>query len=157
MIRYHFDLYPRTDPKDGTRLVRFTKLQSAEYRGEANGTGAGRLSIRADTDEAAFIDPLGLQYVRVVRDDGDTELVVGGFFLENGDFTALSTEQTRLLTFGGAGVLSYLQRAIIAASISSVPEPQHGSIRTDLPSYWARRSNAAASVSCMGAGPVRTR
>lgn len=116
MIQYHFDLYPRDDPRDGTRLVRFTKLQSAEYRGEANGTGAGRFSLRADTTDAGFIDPRGLQYVRVVREDtvAETEVVVGGFFLDSGDFTALDEKGTRLLTFGGAGVLSYLARAIIA-------------------------------------------
>ena len=112
-ITYHFDLYPRDDPRDGTRLVRFTKLQSAEYRGEANGTGSGRFSLRGDTTDAGFIDPAGLQYVRVVRDDGATELVVGGFFLDNGDFTALDERETRLLTFGGAGTLSYLARAMM--------------------------------------------
>lgn len=115
MIRYHFDLYPRDDPKDGTRLVRFTKLQSAEYRGEANGTGAGRFALRADTTDAGFIDPAGLQYVRVVREDtvAVTEAVVGGFFLDSGDFEALSERGTRLLSFGGAGTLSYLARAMM--------------------------------------------
>ena len=117
MIRYHFDLYPRDDPRDGARVVRFTKLQSAEYRGEANGTGAGRFSIRADTAEAQNIDPAGLQYVRVVREDtvAETELVVGGFFLDSGDFTALDERGTRLLTFGGAGTLSYLARSVMAS------------------------------------------
>ncbi len=117
MIRYHFDLYPRDDPRDGTLVVRFTKLQSAEYRGEANGTGAGRFSIRADDAEAQLIDPRGLQYVRVVREDtvAVTEVVVGGFFLDDGDFALLDENETRLLTFGGAGTLSYLDRAIMAS------------------------------------------
>jgi hypothetical protein len=117
MIRYHFDLYPRDDPRDGTRVVRFTKLQQAEYRGEANGTGAGRLSIRADVAEAQLIDPRGLQYVRVVREDtvAVTELVVGGFWLETGDFSLLDSQGTRLLSFGGAGTLAYLSRAVMAS------------------------------------------
>jgi hypothetical protein len=117
VIRYHFDLYPRDDPRDGARVVRFTKLQQAEYRGEANGTGAGRLSIRADVAEAQLIDPRGLQYIRVVREDtvAETEAVVGGFFLETGDFSLLDEQGTRLLSFGGAGVLSYLSRAIMAS------------------------------------------
>jgi hypothetical protein len=115
MIRYHFDLYPRDDPRDGARVVRFTKLQSAEYRGEANGTGSGRLSIRADVAEAQLIDPRGLQYVRVVREDtvAVTEAVVGGFWLETGDFTLLDEQGTRLLSFGGAGTLAYLSRAVM--------------------------------------------
>jgi hypothetical protein len=117
MIRYHFDLYPRDDPRDGTRVVRFTKLQAAEYRGEANGTGAGRLSIRADVAEAQLIDPRGLQYIRVVREDtvAVTELVVGGFWLETGDFSLLDSQGTRLLSFGGAGTLAYLSRAVMAS------------------------------------------
>jgi hypothetical protein len=115
MIRYHFDLYPRDDPRDGARVVRFTKLQSAEYRGEANGTGSGRFSIRADVAEAQLIDPRGLQYVRVVREDtvAVTEAVVGGFWLETGDFTLLDEQGTRLLSFGGAGTLAYLSRAVM--------------------------------------------
>jgi hypothetical protein len=115
VIRYHFDLYPRDDPRDGARVVRFTKLQSAEYRGEANGTGSGRFSIRADVAEAQLIDPRGLQYVRVVREDtvAVTEAVVGGFWLETGDFTLLDEQGTRLLSFGGAGTLAYLSRAIM--------------------------------------------
>ena len=116
-IRYHFDLYPRTDPKNGARVVRFTKLQSAEYRGEANGTGAGKFTIRADDAQAQLIDPDGLQYVRVVREDtvAATELVVGGFFLDSGDFSMLDERGTRLLSFGGAGTLAYLSRAIMAS------------------------------------------
>lgn len=112
-LNYHFDLYPRTDPKDGTRLVRFTNLQSAQFRGEANGTGSGEFTIRADDPEADFIDPLGLQYVRVVRDDGATELVVGGFFLERGEYKALDEDETKLLKFGGAGPLTIFQRAVM--------------------------------------------
>jgi hypothetical protein len=117
VILYHFDLYPRDDPRDGARVVRFTKLQSAEYRGEANGTGAGEFTIRADVAEAQLIDPRGLQYVRVVREDtvAATELVVGGFFLDSGDFSMLDEQGTRLLKFGGAGTLSYLARSIMAS------------------------------------------
>ena len=112
-IRYHFDLYPRDNPKNGARLVRFTQLQSAEYRDEANGTGSGRISLRGDTSNAAFIDPDGLQYIRVVREDtvAATEVVVGGFWLDNGDFELLTERGTRLLTFAGPGTLAYLQRA----------------------------------------------
>lgn len=110
-VVYHFDLYPRDDPRDGARLVRFTQLQLAEYRDEANGTGSGRIALRADSDDAAFIDPDGLQYVRVVRDRLGVENVVGGFWLDNGDFDLLTAKNGRLITFGGAGTLAYLQRA----------------------------------------------
>lgn len=112
MIRYHFDLY---DDPEGALLVRFTQLQSAEYQGQANGTGAGRITIRATEAEAQFIDPNGLQYIRVVRDDESTELVIGGFFTERGSYSILSGTSDKLLSIGGAGPLSYLQRAVMDA------------------------------------------
>lgn len=120
-IKYAFDLYPRADPVGGARVLRFNKLQEAEYRGEANGTGAGRIVIRGTETQAASIDPRGMDYIRVVRIDtavvdgatlsGFSEKVVGGFFLENGDFEALTEQSTKKLAFGGSGALSYLQRA----------------------------------------------
>lgn len=116
MIRYAFDLYPRLDPVNGTRVVRFSQLQAAEYRGTANGTGSGKIVIRASTSDAALIDPLGMQYIRVVRIKADlSEKVIGGFFLETGQFEALSSNSTERLTFSGAGSLSYLDRAAAAA------------------------------------------
>lgn len=124
MIRYAYDLYPRTNPKNGARIVRFTQLLKAEWNAEASWCGTGFLVIPADADECDHIDPLGLQYIRVVEIDEDTadgatlsgfaERVVFGFFLENGDFKALDERNSKELTFGGAGTLSYLQRAIIA-------------------------------------------
>ena len=123
-IKYAYDLYPRLDPVNGARVGRFSKLQEAEYNGAANGTGAGRIIVRGNSADGALIDPLGLQYIRVVRIntsvvDGSTlsgfsEKVVGGFFLENGEFEALTEKSTKKLTFGGAGTLSYLFRGIAA-------------------------------------------
>ena len=125
MIRYAYDLHPRADPKDGARVIRFTQLQQAEWKAEANGTGSGFEVLPADASDGDSIDPLGLQYVRVVEIDEDTvdgatlsgfaERVVFGFFLENGDFKALDERNSKELTFGGAGTLSYLQRAIMAS------------------------------------------
>lgn len=111
MTSYFFDLYPRTNPL-GTVIARLTQLQAAKYRGEANGAGVGLIGLRGDTDDGQLIDPLGLQYVRVVEDD---ETVVGGFFLDNGDFDAINEQNTRLLTFTGAGALSYLDREVMWA------------------------------------------
>lgn len=122
-LSYAFDLYPRDDPKDGARLVRFTALQDAEWTAEASWCGKGWFTIRGDHAEAAFIDPRGLQYVRVVEIDSDTvdagttsgfaEAVVGGFWLEVGSFSALSASMNRLLKFGGRGTMAYLEREIL--------------------------------------------
>lgn len=115
MIRYHFDLYPSEAPRDGARLVRFTKLQRAEWRADAKGTGAGRFSIRASEAEAQFLDPVGLQYVRVVEEDTDaaTEVVRFGFFIEHYEADLLNEADTRLLECSGAGALAALDRAIL--------------------------------------------
>lgn len=133
-IKYAFDLYPRLNPIAGARIRRFAQLQEAEYKGEANGTGSGRMVLRGTSTDAGSIDPEGLQYNRVRRIntdviDGSTlsgfsEAVVGGFFLDNGAFDALTERSTKKLTFGGAGTLSYLGRAVAA------DEPYYTSVAT---------------------------
>lgn len=123
-LRYAFDLYPRDDPRDGDRIIRFSQLEAAEWNAEANGTGSGFLVLPGDATDADSIDPAGLQYVRVVEIDPDSvdggtlsgfaERVVFGFFLDSGTFDALTERNTKRLTFGGAGTLSYLDRSIMA-------------------------------------------
>ncbi len=121
MLRYAKDLYPRTDPINGARIVRFSKLQAGSlYTAHRNGTGAGRLLIRGDDVEAELIDPRGLQYVRFVEIDdssvdggtlsGFAERVVGGDWLEAGNFELLTRDESRLLEFSGPGTLAYLAR-----------------------------------------------
>ncbi|MCA1570850.1 MAG: hypothetical protein LC798_11135 [Chloroflexi bacterium] len=109
-----FRLYPRTNPKNGAMLVEFSQLKSAEFRREANGTGAGRIVLAGDSDDAAFIDPRGMQYIRVYALMQDaSEVLLGGFFLETGDYDALTARGTNDLSFGGGGTLSYLGRAVM--------------------------------------------
>jgi hypothetical protein len=111
-IRYHYDLYPRTDPRDGTRIRRFTKLQRAMYR-DVIGVGSGAADIRSTDTEAADLDPLGEQYVRIVREDttAETELVVAGFWINRFNHDTAVARETKRLTFSGAGHLAYLARA----------------------------------------------
>lgn len=116
MVDYHFDLYPSDDPRDGAALVRFsadTALQSADYR-DVIGVGAGQFLLRATRPEAAFLEPAGEQYVRVVRDDGSTELVIGGFWTNEIRYGAALAKETKPLTVGGAGVMAYLARSVMA-------------------------------------------
>jgi hypothetical protein len=111
-IRYHYDLYPRTDPRDGTRIRRFTKLQRAMYR-DVIGVGSGAADIRSTDAEADDLDPLGEQYVRIVREDttAETELVVAGFWINRFNHDTAVARETKRLTFSGAGHLAYLARA----------------------------------------------
>lgn len=112
-IVYHYDLYPANDPRDGARLVRFTDLQDADYR-QVVGVGSWQAVIRANMAEAANIDPDGEQYVRVVRDDGATEAVVGGGFISRMAYDAATASETKRLTFGGPTTMAYLARAAMA-------------------------------------------
>ena len=115
-IRYHFDLYPHADPRDGDRIVRFTKIQQASYQAEANGTGSGQFAIRAGDPECNTLSHSGMDYIRVVREDptaDPVEAVVGGFWTEQGDVQVLDKNGTHLLVWGGAGTLAYLDRAVM--------------------------------------------
>jgi hypothetical protein len=113
-IDYYLDLYPADDPRDGTRLARYTAadaLQAFDYR-DVIGVGSGRAVMRSDY--ADDIDPAGEQYGRIVRDDGSTELVVAGLWVDRMRYEAAVTHETRRLTLEGAGQLAYLARAVMA-------------------------------------------
>lgn len=112
MIRYHLDLYSRTDPV-GTLIRRLDSIQEAEYRSEANGTGSGRVVLRASNAEN--ISAGGSQYLRVVREDtvAATEKVVGGIFVDQLDIEVLDEKTTHRMTLAGSGALSVLDRAIM--------------------------------------------
>jgi len=113
--RYHYDLYPRTDPRDGTRITRFTKLQAATYR-DVIGVGSGAGTIRSTDAEADDLDPLGEQFIRVVREDtvAETEATVGGFWINTYKHDTAVARQTKRLTFAGAGTMAYLARSRMA-------------------------------------------
>jgi hypothetical protein len=114
-IRYHYDLYPRTDPRDGARVTRFAHLQQARYE-DVIGVGSGVGVIRSSIAEADHLDPRGEQYVRVVRRDttAETELVVGGFWINRYNHDTAVARETKRLTFAGAGHMAYLARARMA-------------------------------------------
>lgn len=115
-VEYHLDVYPADDPRDGTRVVRLSAdnaLQSADIR-DVIGVGAGQFSLRATRSEADDISPDGEQYVRVVRDDGSTELVVDGFWTNEIRYEAAVRNETQRLTVGGAGRMAYLARSVMA-------------------------------------------
>lgn len=115
-IEYHLDVYPSNDPRDGTRLVRLSAdnaLQAVDVR-DVVGVGSGRFSLRSTRAEAAFLTPQGEQYVRVVRDDGSTELVVDGFWTSEIRYAAAVRDETQELVVGGPGRMAYVARAVMA-------------------------------------------
>jgi hypothetical protein len=113
---YYLDLYPADDPRDGTRLIRYTAaehLQAADYR-DVIGVGSGQFKLSARLADAAHLSPNGEQYVRIVREDGSTELVVGGIWTNQVKYEAAVTKETRRLEVGGAGVMAYIARSVMA-------------------------------------------
>ena len=136
-IRTFDDLYPAADPRDGARILRFTHHQQAHYEGVRNGAGTGKITLRGTTTDAQAISPAGLQYVRkglintAIADAGTLsgywEKVIGGYFLEEGDFLALDRRTLRTLSFGGTGTLAYLDREIMwSHSYLSEIDPAYG-------------------------------
>jgi hypothetical protein len=114
VTEYAFDLYPRDDPRDGTRLIRYTyeDLIAAEYK-DVIGVGSGQATIWHDHSGAEEIDSRGEQYVRIVR-LGGAEAVVGGMWTSKLPFETAVASERRHLTFSGPGQMAYLARAVMA-------------------------------------------
>jgi hypothetical protein len=112
---YALDLYPRDDPRDGTRLIRYTyeDLIAAEFR-DVIGVGAGQATIWHDHPGAEEIDSRGEQYVRIVRLGSPSEAVVGGFWTSKMPFETAVASERRHLTISGPGQMAYLARAVMA-------------------------------------------
>jgi hypothetical protein len=148
-IDYYLDLYPSDDPRDGTRLVRYTAgehLQKVDYR-DVVGVGSGLAVLSARLADAAFLDPEGEQYFRVVRDDGSTELVVGGFWSNRVRYEAAFADETRRIEVGGAGTLAYCARAVRAPHtyIDQFPGVDHGNDPTfEGSGLWGQGAPVAA-------------
>src|SRR5688572_11937327 len=122
MVQYAFDIYPANDPAgrlstslEAARLVRLTpdgQLVGGWYRHVGYGTGEGQISIHTDHADATEANIAKRNYVVFKRIDTNPEQFIGGFFLEEGAFDALSRKERggRVLTFGGPGALYILDR-----------------------------------------------
>jgi hypothetical protein len=137
---YAFDIYPYNDP-NGTRLVRLTPAKGLQlaFRQPEQGFGMadGQIVIHSAHADATAANFHKHNLVKVV--DIATETKVGGFFLEEGDFAALSAKEEggRLLTFRGPNTTYYLERAILREQpFSEIPEA--GTVRGsfDVDGMW---------------------
>lgn len=111
---YAFDLYPRDDPRDGVRLVRYTyeDLIAAEYQ-DVIGVGSGQATVWIDHNGVEQVDKRGEQYIRVVR-LGGVETVVGGIWTSKLPFETAVASERRHLTLSGPGQMAYTARARMA-------------------------------------------
>lgn len=133
---YAFDVWDPLDPT-GTFLVRLTvgdQLVDAEFHSVLYGTGDGSISIHADDPDCVHLQRRA--WVQVVRIDTTPDRYLGGFFLEQGDFRALSKKEQagRILTFTGRGGLSILERYVLGHSIYAPGQSHRGTF--DVPGKW---------------------
>lgn len=144
-VTYAFDVYPSDDPKDGVRLVRLTlddNLAAGSFEPELYGLGSGQISVDADHPDitAATIPYRG--WVKVVRIDTDPEREVFGFWLEEGEFTALDPDAEdggRTLTFSGPGGLFGLDRYVLGHSVYAPGQTARGD-EPNIPDKWTWRN-----------------
>lgn len=130
--RYAFDIHPAGDETGSLPLVRLSpddNLVSGEYTHVGYGLGSGELRIHADHPDATAENFARRNYVRFLRVDTDPEQAIGSFFLESGDFAALSRREQggRILTFRGPGALSILDRYKLGQAIYAPGQPYRGS------------------------------
>jgi hypothetical protein len=139
MAHVAFDIYPAADP-NGSLLVRLlasgtgTK-QAVELsaRKVLHGSGEGMIRIHSSHAAATSANFTKRNYVKVVLVNGATETEWFGFFLEQGDFGAISRREQagRMLTFSGPGSLFYLDRALLLAEIYAPGQPRRGNLQID--------------------------
>jgi hypothetical protein len=138
-VHVAFDIYPAATP-NGTLLVRLlasgtgTK-QAVELsaRKVLHGSGEGMIRIHSSHAAATSANFTKRNYVKVVLVNGATETEWFGFFLEQGDFGAISRREQagRMLTFSGPGSLFYLDRALLLAEIYAPGQPRRGNLEID--------------------------
>jgi flagellar hook-basal body complex protein FliE len=138
-VHVAFDIYPAATP-NGSLLVRLlasgtgTK-QAVELsaRKVLHGSGEGMIRIHSSHAAATSANFTKRNYVKVVLVNGATETEWFGFFLEQGDFGAISRREQagRMLTFSGPGSLFYLDRALLLAEIYAPGQPRRGNLELD--------------------------
>jgi hypothetical protein len=141
-VHVAFDIYPAATP-NGSLLVRLlasgtgTK-QAVELsaRKVLHGSGEGVIRIHSSHAAATAANFTKRNYVKVVLVNGATETEWFGFFLEQGDFGAISRKEAggRMLTFSGPGSLYYLHRALLLAEIYAPGQPRRGNL--ELEGQW---------------------
>jgi hypothetical protein len=138
-VHVAFDIYPAATP-NGSLLVRLlasgtgTK-QAVELsaRKVLHGSGEGMIRIHSSHAAATSANFTKRNYVKVVLVNGATETEWFGFFMEQGDFGAISRREQagRMLTFSGPGSLFYLDRALLLAEIYAPGQPRRGNLQLD--------------------------
>jgi hypothetical protein len=98
-----------------------------------HGSGEGMIRIHSSHAAATSANFTKRNYVKVVLVNGATETEWFGFFLEQGDFGAISRREQagRMLTFSGPGSLFYLDRALLLSEIYAPGQPRRGNLELD--------------------------
>jgi hypothetical protein len=124
-----FSLAPGGDYAQPEYLATLYNANQKSIRVELNGTGTGQFSINRTSAECteAILAQGNLVKVRIPEIDTD---YLFAFFLETGDFTLISSQEAggEMLTFGGRGILSYLEyaRAWSESYVTGGDDPEAG-------------------------------
>jgi hypothetical protein len=149
-----YDIYAADDPL-GDRLCRLTNqeyLAGTTHRRELTGTGSGMLSINSYQDLATEENFARGNYV-IVRDldlgcDPVDGLAVNGWWMEEGDFMAVSRKERggRILNFKGPGTLAYLARAVMMPDSRSPSEASWDDVTIAEQGYWEWKSDSYGGI-----------
>ncbi len=106
-----WDIYAGDD-LNGPVLATIENATSRTFRAVLDDAGSGEIVISRHAPEATAANFAKGNLVRVRLPEVSTDYIFA-FFLEQGDFTLLDSDEEggELLTFGGRGALSYLDRA----------------------------------------------
>jgi len=157
-VEFALDIYPANDPAgkisttgEAARLVRLTLSKTCDYEFTRVGHGFTDrqliLKIHSDHADATETNLARRNYAVFVRTDTTPERPVGGAFLEEGDFAALSRAEQggRVLTFSGPGSLFILDRYKLGHSVYATGQPCRGDCPS-VPGLWAWRQEPYAAM-----------
>lgn len=148
MVRLAFDVYAPPVTSLGSRLVRLTDQEYGPgtfYEHSLGGVGVGRLVVERDQAVLTAANFAIGNYV-LVRDldlsATDTLNVIGGFFLERGDFALVTDPGRSVLRFGGPSTIAYLARAVMGPEAVSPFSGPHSIVD----GYWRWGSDTYGGV-----------
>lgn len=141
MTDIRIEIYPGATPTSGL-LVTLNKDDYEEGTGlrqELNGDGSIQIVIHGDHPDCTAANFARGNYAKFIDLDLGAGEAIGGGFLSEGEFVAVSRKEAggRVLTFGGPGSLAYLGRAAMdSAPYVASGDGVYNGPRDDMLWHW---------------------